>query len=95
MCAVCGYHHRFVHEYGYRLELHGDNTVTAYDPQGRVVTETPPMPHLQDLGWTNIHSRNSALNITADTIQCWDGTPVDYGELVDWVIRDEERARSS
>jgi hypothetical protein len=95
MCAVCGYHHRFVHEYGYRLELHADNTVTAYDPNGRVVAETPPMPQPPDLGWPNIRSRNSALGITPETIECWDGTPVDYGELVDWVVRADDGGYSA
>ena len=74
--AVCSFHHRFVHEYGFTIELCPDGTVTAHDADGRKVPELPPSPapRLRDLGWENITSRNSRLAITPDTIACWDGT---------------------
>ena len=74
-----------------------DGTVTAHDACGRAIPERAPSPapNLPDLGWPNITSRNARFDITADTIQCWDGTRVDYPELIDWIVRTDERAAPS
>jgi hypothetical protein len=44
-----------------------------------------------DLGWPNILRRNERLEITAATRPVWDATPVDYGEIVDVLVRAEIR----
>ena len=83
-----------MHEYGFTIELQADGTVVAHDERGRAVPEVAPSPasHLSDLGWPHIASRNAPLCITADTAECWDGTPVDDPALIDWIIRTDERA---
>ena len=85
-----------MHEYGFTIALQPDNTVLASDDHGRAIPELAPSPaaHLDDLGWPHITKRNARLGITAETIECWDGTPVDYPELIDWIVRTEERAAS-
>ncbi len=84
LCAMCGYHHRFVHEYGYRVELVGDEP-RFYNPLGWRVPEVPEPPRPADLGWDALRRRNAPLAITASTnAPRWDGEPVNY----DWVIED-------
>ena len=87
LVSVCSFHHRFLHEYGFVVELAEDGAVTAYDPSGRTVPEVPPRMQLAGLGWPTIERRNAALDITAEKIATWDGTPADYVELVDALIR--------
>jgi hypothetical protein len=80
---LCSLHHRFVHEYGYAIELGPDQRPRFRDPHGRLVAEVPDRPAIADLGWPRIRAGNAPLSITADTIACgWDGTPADYGEIV-------------
>lgn len=98
MLALCSFHHRFVHEYGFTLELDPTtSTVTAYDTANhRSISTLPPAPDTMrpDLGWSNIHARNDRFAITAETQSCWDNTPVDYPEAVDWLLRTDDRARA-
>jgi hypothetical protein len=94
--ALCSFHHRFVHEYGFTIELDPTtNTVTAYDTANHRSVSTLPRaavdPTCADLGWPNIDARNDRYGITADTQTCWDTTPVDYPELVDHLIRADDR----
>jgi hypothetical protein len=93
LLCLCSFHHRFVHEYGFTLEFDPiANTVSAYDPAHHRWIE--PLPHTRvtdDLGWPNILRRNERLEITADTRPVWDATPVDYGEIVDVLVRAEIR----
>ena len=79
---LCSLHHRFVHEYGYSIELGADQRPRFRDPQGRLVKPVPERPAPSDLGWPKIRGQNEPLAITADAITCWDGTPVDYGTIV-------------
>lgn len=79
---LCGFHHRYVHEYGYSIELGPDGRPRFRDPRGRLVKQVPERPLPVDLGWPRIRAMNEPLAITADAITCWDGTPVDYGTIV-------------
>jgi hypothetical protein len=84
---LCSYHHRFVHEYGYRVELDADRRPRFRDPRGTIVVAVPIRPERADLGWPRIHAMNEALRIDAGTIACeWDGSRADYGRLVDELV---------
>jgi len=84
---LCSFHHRYVHEYGYEIELGPDQRPQFRDPYSRVVTATPPRPAATDLGWPRIRAMNDPLAIDADTIACqWDGKPVDYGAIVGHLV---------
>jgi hypothetical protein len=83
LCLVCSRHHRFVHEYGYRVELDEEQQPRFFDPRGRRVVDAPASPANSYRGHEIMRSINRELDITADTPACgWDGAPVDY----DWVI---------
>ena len=80
---LCSAHHRYVHEYGYAIELGPDRRPRFRDPHGRLVAEVLERPVIADLGWPRIRAENAPLSLTADTIACgWDGTPADYGAIV-------------
>jgi len=85
---LCSLHHRYVHEYGYEIELGADQRPSFRDPQGRLVAVVPPRPAVAGLGWPHIRTVNEPLAIDADTIACeWDGKPVDYGAIVGHLVR--------
>jgi hypothetical protein len=80
---LCTAHHRFVHEYGYTIEMTEDQRPQFRDPRGRLVQAVPGRPHVVDGGWPRIRAMNEPLAIDASTVACgWDGTPVDYGSIV-------------
>jgi hypothetical protein len=84
---LCSSHHRYVHEYGYTVELGPDQRPRFRDPRGRLVTAVPARPAPADLGWARIRAVNEPLAIDAGTIACeWDGTPVDYGAIVEHLV---------
>ena len=84
---LCSAHHRYVHEYGYDIELGPDQRPQFRDRYGRVVTATPPRPEGADLAWPRIQELNEPLAIDASTIACqWDGKPVDYGAIVGHLV---------
>ena len=85
--GLCSFHHRFVHEYGFQIALNDDGTVTAYAPDGSVVPEVPARMQLAHVGWPTITARNTQLGITSETLSTWDGTPADYVELIDVLVR--------
>ncbi len=92
LVSMCSHHHRFVHEYGFTIELRPDGRVVAHDRRGQAIHDNPKRPSPPDLGWENIERRNIALGITPETIECWDGTRVDYSLLIDELVRAEDAA---
>ena len=89
---LCSTHHRYVHEYGYEIELGPDQRPRFRNPHGLLVTANPPPPAMADLGWPRIHAANELLAIDADTIACgWDGKPVDYGTIVGHLVTADGR----
>lgn len=86
--SVCKFHHRFVHEYGYRVEMDERQQPTFFDPQGRVVLEVVPRTPGNEVGHAVIARANAPLAITASTaLPLWDGNEVDYEWIVDGLCR--------
>jgi hypothetical protein len=86
-CLLCSHHHRFVHEYGYAVELGADGRPRFRDPRGALVAVVPPPPMTAALGWSSITAANAPLEIDANTIACeWDGTRSDYGAMVGYLL---------
>jgi hypothetical protein len=86
-CLLCSHHHRFVHEYGYRIELDTNGRPQFRDPRGRLVAAVPERLTDPDLGWPRIWAANAALEIDASTPACeWDGTPMRYGAMVGHLV---------
>jgi hypothetical protein len=86
LVGLCGFHHRFVHEGGYTIELR-DGAPIFHDERGRLVRDAPPPPRLRDLGWPAIRARTAEYEITAETNEClWDGHAVQYGMVIDSLL---------
>jgi hypothetical protein len=86
MVAACSFHHRFLHDYGWTVELHADGP-RFLDRRGRRILEAPPPSRPPDLGWESILARDAELEITASTNEpLWDGAPVDYGAVIDDLV---------
>ncbi len=85
LVLVCTFHHRFVHEYGYAVQLDATREPGFFDPRGRPVTAVPEPARPPKLGLAAITRANAELSITPSTnAPRWDGEPVNY----DWVIED-------
>jgi hypothetical protein len=81
------FHHRYVHEYGYTIELGPDQRLCFRNPYGQLVPAVPAPPAMANLGWPRIRAMNEPLAIDADTIACeWDDNPVDYGAIVGHLV---------
>jgi hypothetical protein len=80
LLMLCSHHHRFVHEYGYVIELGDDGRPRFRDRTGKVVTAVTARVMPADLGWPAIRARNAGTTIR--TRSMWDGTPVAYGRVV-------------
>ena len=86
MLLLCKFHHRFVHEYGYRVELDDQQNPRFHDPRGRLVPETPPRP--ASAGMSDVYRLNAPLAITPSTnTPLWDGQPVNYGWVIDDLVQ--------
>jgi hypothetical protein len=83
---LCSLHHRHVHEYGYTIELGADGRPQFRDPQGRLVAAVPPPVAWTDLGWPRMRAANEALAIDANIACGWDGSPIDYGMVIDDLV---------
>jgi hypothetical protein len=83
LVMLCSHHHRFVHEYGYALEMGRDGHPQFRDPDGRLAVAVPERPILMDLGWPAIRTANAHLDIDASTPPCWDGSRISYHRVVD------------
>jgi hypothetical protein len=82
LATLCSHHHRFVHEYGYAIELGDDGRPQFRDADGRLVVAVPERTPPAELGWAAIRAANGELKIDASTMPCWDGTPISYGRVV-------------
>ena len=54
LVSLCSRHHKFVHEYGYRVEMDADGWPHFFDPQGRPAKDVPARILGDDLGWPYI-----------------------------------------
>ena len=87
LLGLCSHHHRYVHEYGYRIELDEQQQPRFLDPRGRQVIDAPLPPANAYRGWELVVDRNRELEITAERPACgWDGQPVNYEWVIDALV---------
>jgi hypothetical protein len=78
---LCRRHHRYLHEYGYSMEL-VDGAAIFRDADGTVIPAAPPRPPLTRAGLAAM--RAARPTITSQTNEPgWDGLPVSYELCVD------------
>jgi hypothetical protein len=85
---LCEFHHRFVHEYGYRVELDENQQPRFFDPRGRLVTEHVPRPPLRWSGMAKLVDDHRDLDVSAETNEPhWDGHRLNYPWIIDDLVR--------
>jgi hypothetical protein len=85
---LCEFHHRFVHEYGYRVELDENQQPRFFDPRGRLVTEHVLRPPLRWSGMAKLVDEHHDLGISAETNEPhWDGERLNYPWIIDDLVR--------
>ena len=94
LVSLCGFHHRFVHEYGYRVEIDALQQPHFFDPHDRLVPPVPSSSATACRGLDAIHERNAALDITpATNASRWDGECCDYSLVIDELCRTDQLGR--
>ena len=89
LVTLCKYHHRFLHEYGFRVELDEQQRPRFYDARGHRLADVPPPPPPIADGRAVVARANASLSITASTaLPRWDGDAPNY----DWIVEDLCRA---
>jgi len=85
--SICSHHHRFVHEYGYSIELDSDGSPRFIDDRSRRVLAAPSPARPPGLGWEAILESNRDLAINSTTNECgYDGNPIDYGYVIEDLV---------
>ena len=86
LILLCRFHHRAVHEGGWRVEMGEAGAARFRDPNGRVVPAVPPVhedvtaPRTADAGLRNWHRQEGIDPWTATSL--WMGDPLD----LDWAL---------
>jgi hypothetical protein len=96
LVTLCSHHHRFVHEYRYRIELAGDGEPRFFDPHGRVVEAAPLARPAGEVGWLPMVGALHAAGVRPTAPACWDESDVDDDLLISALCRvddgeDEDR----
>jgi hypothetical protein len=92
LILLCSYHHRLVHEGGYRVESLGDHVFVFFDRAGR---EVPQVPSPSRAFGPNLAERNdgAGLTITPDSVRSLGGgEPYDLGMTIDVLVAAEQAA---
>jgi hypothetical protein len=92
---LCPFHHRLVHEGGYRIEGNANGELTFVRPGGtsiRVAGEPPLLPEDAPAAPVAQHRAGGIAPRAAETQGTWMGEPVDYGWAVAGLC--ERRARA-
>ena len=91
LLTVCSFHHRQIHEGGFRVSLTADNQVEVWTPDGRRLPAIPPLaPDPGTIDW--LEGALDPRDGTPATIDgplpypVWDGEPPDYEAAVDALI---------
>ena len=101
LILLCRFHHRAVHEGGWRVEMGQAGAARFRDPHGRVVPAVPPVhedvkaPRTADAGLRNWHRQEGIDPWTATSL--WQGDPLDldWALFVLWAQYDETPLRAA
>jgi hypothetical protein len=79
LVELCRRHHRYVHEYGFSLELSDDDEIVFRDQHGQMISLAPLVP------WTPAPLAEAPIPPT------WDGSPLDYGWAIEGLLACDAR----
>jgi hypothetical protein len=91
---VCKFHHRCVHEGGYRIDLAEDGSARFFRPDGRPIDPSPKTGIDPEQGGIEARNREHGLDIAPDTITTnWCGDGLDNSLATDNIMWDRRRAK--
>ena len=80
LVLLCGFHHRLLHEGGFRMSLDAAGTAPRFfTPAGAEIAPAPDVPTVSRPGPSPVDDPD--VNLCG-----WDGEPVDYDAAVDALI---------
>jgi len=88
LVQLCRRHHRAVHEEGFTVELGARGAAVFRRPDGRVVSDAPPLPPVEADPVTIFEEMLAEEGITlnpAASEPTWDGGRVEYGRAIEWL----------
>jgi hypothetical protein len=89
LVLLCRRHHRAVHEEGFRVELGRGGEVRFAWPDGRPMPDAPATRLPAGEPSATIAGRLGERGIAVgpeDSLPSWNGTPVEYGVMVEWLM---------
>ncbi|MFO7562519.1 MAG: DUF222 domain-containing protein [Enhygromyxa sp.] len=90
LVLTCSSHHRMIHEGRLRAEVH-EGMIVFIDQDGRELPNVPPTAKGWDLEELDLFLREIDVHVDEYTaLGKWDGTQVDIGEVLDWVLIAEQ-----
>jgi hypothetical protein len=93
LLQLCRFHHRAVHEGGFRVVLSGDGGIRFFRPDGRPLEQAPALPLPTAVLGTGIQPGSSlAPHVASAVAPTWDGRPIDNNWSIEWLRSLAERA---
>ena len=86
LVQLCRFHHRAVHEEGFRVRLLPGGELRFFRPDGRPLIDAPSLPAIGADPLLSLKSRLATRGIVVDreaALPSWDGTPLDLAWAVD------------
>jgi len=86
LAMLCRRHHRAVHEEGFQVERQADGELCFRRPDGRLLSESPPLPPVPADPVGTLRTRNDAEGIHIDALTStpgWLGERLDVGYAID------------
>ncbi len=86
LVQLCRYHHRAVHEEGFRVRLLPGGELRFFRPDGRPLADAPSLPTIGADPLILLNTQLAARNVVVDreaALPSWDGTPLDLAWAVD------------
>jgi hypothetical protein len=91
---LCPFHHRALHEGGFRIEREAGGEIRAVSRSGSALLDTPPPSPPGSL--SELMAAQRELEIRAEALPLWNGDPIDYGIAVSALLyRTEEKELSA
>jgi len=90
LVLLCRRHHRYVHEFGFRLDAAPDGDVRFYDPYERLIPATGRLPSPRIGALDRMRARHHMNGVEIDAVAAypgWNGKRVNYDRIVSPMLR--------
>ena len=90
LALLCRHHHRLVHEGGFGMRKHADDTFIFTRPSGERIDPVPPQPCRSDAHQIARLNAERGLDIDSQTgVTLWGGESMDYNDAIAGLLGDD------